>query len=111
MIHNLSDFEEHFLRLARRGQEQPALVIEVQQLQQLFTSFEIKHNSKVMVIPKLEASPPYISCIVTSEETRRRLEQINQEQKQQKNQDELKQEKEQEQIKPTEPGMEPLVKI
>ena len=48
-------------------------MIEADQLQSLFSQFEVKHGSSVMVIPKLDRAPPYISCIVTSEDTSTRL--------------------------------------
>ena len=48
-------------------------MMEADQLQRLFSQFEVKHGSSVMVIPKLDLVPPFISCMVTSEDTRRRL--------------------------------------
>jgi hypothetical protein len=73
VLEDLSTFEEHFLGLGWSNGTNTMLV-EAQRLQTLFSSFERKHNSRVMVIPKLEAEPAYITCVVTSEETRGRLE-------------------------------------
>jgi len=79
LIEDLSSFEEHFLRMGR-GKEASLMMIEAGQLETFFASFERKHGSKVMIVPKLDEDPAHITCIVTSEETQRRLEALENEQ-------------------------------
>ena len=79
LIEDLSSFEEHFLRMGR-GKVANLMMIEAGQLETFFASFERKHGSKVMIVARLDEDPAHISCIVTSEETQRRLEALEREQ-------------------------------
>ena len=73
LIEDLSSFEEHFLRLGC-NEVAGTMMIEAGRLEKLFTSFERKHGSKVMIVAKLEEEPAHITCIITSMETQERLE-------------------------------------
>jgi len=77
IIEDLSSFEQHFLKMGIC--EEDAIIIEMEMLQKLFEQFEMKHESKVMVINKLESFPPLIFCSVTSEETMKRVEAVDNE--------------------------------
>jgi len=79
LIEDLSSFEEHFLRMGR-GKVASLMMVEVGQLEIFFASFERKHGSKVMIVPRLDEDPAHISCILTSKETQRRLEALAREQ-------------------------------
>merc|ERR550517_763872 len=79
LIEGLSSFEEHFLRMGR-GKVASLMMIEAGQLETFFASFERKHGSKVMIVPRLDEDPAHITCILTSEETQRRLEALENEQ-------------------------------
>ena len=79
LIEDLSSFEEHFLRMGR-GEVASLMMIEAGQLETFFASFERKHGSKVMILPKLDDDPAHISCFVTSEETQSRLDALEKEQ-------------------------------
>ena len=75
VIEDLSSFEQHFFKLG--AFEEDAIIVEMEILKNLCEQFEIKHESKVMIIPKLESSPPFIFCSVTSKETLERIETID----------------------------------
>merc|ERR1711971_117630 len=79
LIEDLSSFEEHFLRMGR-GKVASLMMIEAGKLETFFASFERKHGSKVMIVPRLDEDPAHITCIVTSEETQRRLGALEKEQ-------------------------------
>jgi len=71
-IKNLSSFEQYFLRLG--DFEEDVIIMETKYLERLCEQFEIKHEAKVMVINKLESSPPFIFLSITSNETIKRVE-------------------------------------
>eukprot|EP00090_Calanus_glacialis_P010584 TRINITY_DN19004_c0_g1_i2.p1 TRINITY_DN19004_c0_g1~~TRINITY_DN19004_c0_g1_i2.p1 ORF type:complete len:588 (-),score=148.81 TRINITY_DN19004_c0_g1_i2:43-1806(-) len=72
VVENLSSFEQHFLKLG--AFEEDLIIVEMEMLKKLCEQFEIKHEAEVMVIPKLESSPPFIFCSITSNETLARIE-------------------------------------
>jgi len=71
-IKNLSSFEQYFLKLGDFGED--VIIMETKYLEKLCEQFEIKHEATVMVINKLESSPPFIFLSITSNETIQRVE-------------------------------------
>jgi len=80
-IKNLSSLEQYFFLMGTIDHSESHLLVGSHLLTNLFEQFETKHNSKIMVVSKLERENPYVYCSVEPVETWKRIDAIEEKKK------------------------------
>jgi len=73
VVRSLSSLEQYLFRMGSEDKLEGYLILEAASLTNILEQFETKHNSKVIVINKLNQDDPYVYCSIEPSETWQRI--------------------------------------